>query len=273
MERNSVWRAGRRRRQRAAGQLRWRRRRRHVLVALALGIACFFDNKDAAQAAIYAGVDVNAAVFTSTGRLGGTYTAAYVAANWGSTAVLRLLLSPPVSADPDKGCISYGDTPCHAACFGNHPAAIAVLMKHGADPTPTGKCGFTACMWAANRGHKSCLRALSEGAARQEGRTLNINAVGDNVGWGWEGKTALDWAIQQNRAEAAAYLRDELGALRAKAVRRRRVCRKAIRVLLQYKLHRCVKEWLIERLAAAKVRLEFQPGGPGAQDKVPGVQN
>ena len=83
-------------------------------------------------------------------------------------------------------------------------------------------------------------------------------------GYWAKGKTALDLALEQNHAEAAAYLRDELGALTAKAIRRRRVCRLAIRVLLQYKLHRRAKQWLIERLAAAKARVDFAPGGAGA---------
>jgi len=32
------------------------------------------------------------------------------------------------------------------------------------------------------------------------------------AGWFWQGKTALDVALARNHAEAAAYLRDELGA-------------------------------------------------------------
>ena len=43
------------------------------------------------------------------------------------------------------------------------------------------------------------------------------------------------------------------------------MCRLAIRVLLQYKLHRRAKEWLVERLAAAKARVDFAPGGIGAE--------
>ena len=112
-------------------------------------------------------------------------------------------------------------------------------------------------------GYTPSIRALAEGAA-QQGFALAVNAVvtGNER---WEGKTALDVALECNHAETAAYLRDELGALRAKAVRRRRVCRLAIRVLLQYKLHRRAKQWLCERLAAAKARVDFAPGGAGAE--------
>ncbi len=66
-------------------------------------------------------------------------------------------------------------------------------------------------MIAAAIGRTACLHALAEGTARQpEGRTLDVNAVDR------DGKTALDIALSCNgNEEAAAYLRDELGALRA----------------------------------------------------------
>ena len=50
------------------------------------------------------------------------------------------------------------------------------------------------------------------GAARQ-GRALDVNAVATRGAW--KGKTALDVALEYGKAETAAVLRDELGALRA----------------------------------------------------------
>ena len=93
--------------------------------------------------------------------------------------------------------------------------AVAVLRAHGADPNRVmfGLFGFTPCMYAAYCGRTACLRALAQGTARQEGRTLDVNAVA--TGGGFKGKTALDLALDQDKDEAAAYLRDELGALRA----------------------------------------------------------
>jgi len=227
-----------------------------------LGHACRHGNAVKAQEAIDAGADANADVFNwREGTLGGSATAAYVAAGRGHIAVLDVLLPAPVSADPDKGNARTGATPCLVACANDHPEAVAVLLEHGADPNSTDNEGATPCMMAVKYYDGApALRALAEGAARQD-RALEVNALGTG---GWEGKTALDIALNQNRAEAAAYLRDELGALRGKAVRRRRVCRLAIRVLLQYKLHRRAKQWLVERLAAAKARVDFAPGGAGA---------
>ena len=91
------------------------------------------------------------------------------------------------------------------------------------------------------------LARIESGAALDNIVALDLNVVGTRSIY--RGKTALDLALEpwNNHVEAAAYLRDELGALTGKAVRRRRVCRLAIRVLLQYKLHRRAKQWLIER--------------------------
>ena len=80
------------------------------------------------------------------------------------------------------------------------------------------------------------------------------------------GKTALDCALRNNPAsEAVAYLRDELGALRGKAVRRRRMLPKAVGVLLRRRLVHARNVWLKKRLKAAKERVAFRPGGVGAQ--------
>jgi len=163
------------------------------------------------------GANVNAGVFRVgglwTGTLGGTCTAAYVAANQGHAFVLEVLLTATPPADPNKGDKSFKkSTPCHTAVLNHHPTAVTVLLAHGGDPNAVDTNGETPCMWGARFGSTACLHALADGAAQQD-VVLDVNAVG--TGGNWTGKTALDIALEYNRHEATAYLRDELGALRA----------------------------------------------------------
>ena len=83
-----------------------------------------------------------------------------------------------------------------------------MLLALGADPTVATKYGFTPCMSAACSGSVPCLRALAAGGP---GGALGdaVNAVSNH------GVTALDYAVQRNKDEAAACLRDELGGKRA----------------------------------------------------------
>ena len=145
----------------------------------------------------------------------GTCTAAYVAACRDRCGVLGVLLGAPFSVDPAVGNTSNGRAPIHIACAFDAADAVTLLLDHGADANLVDKDGQTPCMFAANLGNTACLRALAEG-----GRVLNVNAVA--TGGGWKGLTALDLALRKkananstNKEEAAAYLRDELGALTA----------------------------------------------------------
>ena len=81
------------------------------------------------------------------------------------------------------------------------------------------------------------------------------------VGYPWQKMRLCRWGGNDYADEAAVLLRDELGALTGRAVRRRRVCRLAVRELL----HRRAAEWLLHKYAAAKARVDFAPGGAGAQ--------
>jgi ankyrin repeat protein len=81
------------------------------------------------------------------------------------------------------------------------------LLALGADPNIADKSGETPCTLAAYKGSVACLRALRAGGPG--GAFTSVNAVNS------EGKTALDEAEGKNHSEAAAFLRDELGALRA----------------------------------------------------------
>ena len=187
-----------------------------------LGRASYRGDAAGARKAVEDGADVNAAVFTPDGTMGGTRTAAHLAAWNHHGGVLGVLLADPVNADPDKGDTSTKHTPLHAAFRINSHGnlqTIAVLLAHGADANRSDMWGMTPCMYAAATGKldctrvrsdgKRCLQALAEGAARQ-GRELDVNAVNA------EGETALDIVLgDSDFDEVAIYLRDELGALRA----------------------------------------------------------
>ena len=95
---------------------------------------------------------MNATCFNWDGQMGGTCTAAYVAAVHGHCGVLGVLLAAPVSADPDKGDTGIQQTPLYAACKDDHPAAVTVLLAHGADPNHAAEYGITPCMLAARWG-------------------------------------------------------------------------------------------------------------------------
>ena len=68
-------------------------------------------------------------------------------------------------------------------------------------------------------------------------------------------------AMRRNKEEAAAYLRDELGALTGSVIRAR-ATRARIR---KFVLHARAVGWFVWRYKAAKARVDFAPGGTGAQ--------
>ena len=186
-----------------------------------LGIACAAGDLAAVQRAVAGGADVAAAVYGDSGHMsqktdratGGTSTAALVAALNGHAAVLRFLLAVG-RADPNAGDTHEGTTyvtPTHAACDRGHADCVRVALAFGADASiATTMGGRTPAMLAAMRGHVDCLRALGEGATGggADGglRLSSVNAVNEY------GRTALDYAEMRRRTEAAAFLRDELGA-------------------------------------------------------------
>ena len=165
------------------------------------------------------GADVNAACFNwRDGTLGGTCTAAYLAARNGQIDVLRELLEH--GADPDKGNPNNGDTPLGIACvYDQASAAYALLRYGGADPNLANKNGVTPCMWAVYGGSMASLRVLHNATCLfgvgvvPAVPCLDVNAVG--TGGDFKGKTALDVALELRDHEAAEFLREMSGALRA----------------------------------------------------------
>ena len=155
-----------------------------------------------------AGADVRAAVYNwRDGSMGGNRTAAYVAARHNNGAGLRFLVGA-CGVDPNAvGNTRNGEMPIHRACSKGHTEAVTVLLALGADPTLANKNGWTPCMNAANNsGSVPCLRALVAGGP---GGALVGDAYINAVSM-YGGKTALDYALEKNRAEFATVLRDEL---------------------------------------------------------------
>jgi hypothetical protein len=178
-----------------------------------LGKASNGGDLDGARRAVKAGADPDEAAFKWDGSVGGTFTAAYLAANMQRVDVLRYLVGD-AGADPNKGNTEDGWTPCHIAIFmGDNDGSVRVLLEAGADParTTTDGDGYTLCMQAALNDRMACLRALREGSPG--GKLASVNAVGTR-GW-YTGKTALDIAEEHNHVAVATCLRDELGALRS----------------------------------------------------------
>ena len=101
------------------------------------------------QRAEAAGADVRAAVYQYDGSMGGTFTAAYLAAYYNHGGGLRFLVGA-CGVDPNAvGYTDDGDTPIHGACVEGHTDAVTVLLALGADPTVADKYGWTPCMRAA----------------------------------------------------------------------------------------------------------------------------
>eukprot|EP01048_Picozoa_sp_COSAG05_P018726 COSAG05_NODE_2792_length_2631_cov_3.495261_2_plen_333_part_00 len=110
-------------------------------------------------------------------------TALVFAGRWGHTeAALELLRAgasvdglPPPSATPHLTA-----TPLHAASFHNHPAAVAVLLEHGADPARRFQ-NLTPREWAEKHGHEAVLAVftaskstLSSSQQQQPQRTVQV---------------------------------------------------------------------------------------------------
>ena len=161
--------------------------------------------------AITGGADVHYGKYWDfDGTLGGEATAMHVAAANGNDKVMEYLIREAGSKVdvPDTG--EWGWTPCDWACWQGNPNAIAILLALGADVNRVDRTfGATPCMRAARRGHVECITALAASG------TMNVNAVGDMVGGAYQGKTALDCAIEEGKDDAAAKLR-ELGGKEAK---------------------------------------------------------
>ena len=116
----------------------------------------------------------------------------------GDAAAIERLAAEGASPDAKGG--PYGNPAVYIAAQSGHAGAVSALARLGADPDARwDSLGITALMGAAFHGRVECVRALLAGGAD---RTLRA------TGGGWEGKTALEIAEAEGKAEAAALLRE-----------------------------------------------------------------
>ena len=220
--------------------------------------------------------------FHLDGALGGMYPLATVAAHSGKHVFLeRQILNRVGGGNANIATMDHAiarrPTPLFAAIMSNANTlettikVIQVLHGFGANLVSRNSEDMTPMMVAAAIGlDMSIIEVLHElardgGAAYDDCLDINATRPAPAGGGQW---TALDYMIDnygpigvpadlQTRMAA-------LGALTGRQVRRRRVCRKAMRVLLLRRLVHARNKWLVERFKAAKARVDFAPGGTGA---------
>ena len=156
----------------------------------------------------------------------------FTAAEGGDAAAVERLAGEGASADAKN---EDGEYPAVvAAAVKGHTEVVEALLRLGCDPSAPGQNGFTALMWAARWGRGGIVGALLEhggaelDAADNDGVTAlmgvalkgqaavaaqlveagagaTLRATGG--GPDWEGKTALEIAEAEGRAEIVALLR------------------------------------------------------------------
>ena len=103
------------------------------------------------------------------------------------------------------------------ACDDGDFTWVCTLLGYGVDPNGSDEHnkGFTPLMRVAAFGHKrKLLHALIDMAPdNTNGAGLDINAVSSNKGW--EGRTALDFAIECGKRKSVIKILRKHGALRA----------------------------------------------------------
>ncbi len=93
------------------------------------------------------------------------YTALHLAATYGYTALVDVLLAN--NADVDA--ITCGETPLHRAVMVNDSAMIALLLRSGADVDAVDRNGMTALERAVIKGHRTVTQFLLAHGAKVDG--------------------------------------------------------------------------------------------------------
>lgn len=109
----------------------------------------------------------------------------------GDKSLLLKALAAGADADPDRRFRTL--TPLMWAAIRGHTSCLRVLLEYGASFDASTESGLTPTMLATIAGNADCLRLLIE-------RGANINVVTR------QGKTALDHAIERARVQCAAIL-------------------------------------------------------------------
>ncbi|MCW3051317.1 MAG: Ankyrin [Chthonomonadales bacterium] len=195
--------------------------------AFALDVASARNHPEIVRLLLDAGVDVNTGIDYHHGRTplmwaalngsvplaslllergadvraggGEGYGALSFAAGAGSTGVVRLLLTPELSAGHKNAVLL-------SALSTAHKETAEVLLEAGADPNATGYYGRTPLMWAARMRQPTCVESLLRRGAQWGAR--------DD-----QGKTARMWAEEAGRTATAALLTQyEQGSIDGKGI-------------------------------------------------------
>jgi len=127
-------------------------------------------------------------------------TALYIAASWGYTAIVEILLSNGANVDLGYEGLAYsydpmgGATPLMSAASRGHYEVACLLVEAGASINASTQSGWTALIAAANIGHFEIVQLLLDAGA-------NVNAR-DN-----HGDTALSCAKRTKSEVATTLLR------------------------------------------------------------------
>jgi adenosylhomocysteine nucleosidase len=132
--------------------------------ALAAAVRAHVGELDVFEAAAFGDLDrlselLGEAPDLVDARSGDGFAPLHLAAFFGQTDAVRLLLARGADVDP-VGTGWMTGTPLHAAAAGSHAAIVRMLLEAGADPTTRQRHGFTPLHTAAANGDLAGVEAL-----------------------------------------------------------------------------------------------------------------
>jgi len=132
--------------------------------ALVAAVRAHVDELDVFEAAAFGDLDRLSEILSEApelvdARSGDGFTPLHLAAFFGQTDAVRLLLARGADVDP-VGTAWMTGTPLHAAAAGSHAAIVRMPLEAGADPTARQRHGFTPLHAAAANGDLASVEAL-----------------------------------------------------------------------------------------------------------------